>query len=93
MRTAQEAWAATRVQIDNIAREFTVNEISNAIEKKINEGKFSLRMPLSGVRGQMKDYSSAILAVLKEKGYKAELCDKSNDKHDDEVYIKISWEE
>ena len=34
-----------------------------------------------------------IFAGLLEKGYKVEYCDKSNDRHDDEVYIKISWEE
>ena len=93
MKTAQEARAATIVQIDNIAREFTFNEISASIEKQINQGLFSLRMPLRGVRGCMENYASAIISVLKEKGYTAEVCDKSNDRHDDEVYINISWEE
>ena len=93
MRTAQEARAATIVQIDNIAREFVVNEVSNAIEKQITQGCYSLRMPLRGVRGNMEKYASAIVSVLKEKGYTAEVCDKSNDRHDDEVYINISWEE
>ena len=93
MRTAQEARAATIVQIDNIAREFVVNEVSNAIEKQINQGCYSLRMPLRGVRGRMENYTSAIVSVLKEKGYTAEVYDKSNDRHDDDVYINISWEE
>ena len=93
MKTAYEARAATIVQIDNIAREFVINEVSSAIEKQINQGNFSLRMPLRGVRGQMKNYASAIVSVLKEKGYTAEVCDKSNDRHDDDVYINISWEE
>ena len=93
MKTAQEARAATIVQIDNIAREFTINEISASIEKQINQGLFSLRMPLKGIRGNMENYASAIVNVLKEKGYTAEVCDKSNDRHDDEVYINISWEE
>lgn len=91
MRTAQEARAATIVQIDNIAREFVVNEVSNAIEKQINQGSYSLRMPLRGVRGNMENYASAIVNVLKEKGYTAEVCDKSNDRHEDGVYINISW--
>lgn len=93
MRTAYEARAATLEQVERIAREFVVNEVSNAIEKKIKEGKYSLKMPLRGVRGRMEDYSSAIIKVLKEKGYEVDLCDKSNDRHDDEVYINISWEE
>ncbi len=93
MKTAQEARAATLQQVERIAREFVVNEVSNAIEKKINEGKYSLRMPLKGVRGRMENYASAIVSVLKEKGYTAEVCDKSNDRHDDEVYVNISWEE
>lgn len=93
MRTAQEARAATIVQIDNIAREFVINEVSNAVEKQINQGLFSLRMPLRGIRGCMENYASAIVSVLKEKGYTAEVCDKINDRHDDGVYINISWEE
>ena len=93
MKTAQEAREATIVQIDNIAREFVVNEVSNAIEKQINQGCFSLRMPLRGVRGCMENYSSAIVSILKEKGYTAEVCDESNDRHDDVTYVNISWEE
>lgn len=93
MKTAQEARAATLEHVERLAREFVVNEVSNAIDKKINEGKYSLRMPLSGIRGRMEDYSSAIIKFLKEKGYTAEVCDKSNDGHDDVVYINISWEE
>ena len=93
MKTAQEARVATLEQVERIAREFVVNEISNAIEKRINEGKYSLRVPLKGARERREDYSSAIVKALKEKGYKSELCDKSNDRHDDEVYINISWEE
>lgn len=93
MKTAQEARVATLEQTERIAREFVVNEVSNAIERRINEGWYSLIMPLKGARGRMEDYSSAIIKVLKEKGYKAELRDKSNDRHDDEVYINISWEE
>ena len=50
-------------------------------------------MPLKGIRGNMENYASAIVSVLKEKGYTAEVCDKSNDRHDDEVCINISWEE
>ena len=92
MKTAQEARAATLEHIERIAREFVINEVSTAIEKQINEGKYSLRMPLGGVWGQMENYASAIVSVLKEKGYTAEVCDKSNDRHDDEVYINISWE-
>lgn len=91
MKTAQEARATTIVQIDNIAREFVVNEVSNAIEKQINQGFYSLRMPLKGIRGNMENYASAIVNVLKEKGYTAEVCDNSNDRHDDGVYINISW--
>ena len=93
MKTAQEARAATLEHVDRIAREFVINEVSNRIEKQINEGRYSLRMPLRGVRGSMENYASAIVSVLKEKGYTAEVCDKSNDRHDDEVYINISWEE
>ena len=93
MKTAQEARAATLEHVERIAREFVINEVSNAIEKQINQGSFSLRMPLKGVRGNMENYASAIVSVLKEKGYTAEVCDKSNDRHDDEVYINISWEE
>ena len=93
MKTAQEARAATLEHVDRIAREFVINEVSNAIEKQINQGLFSLRMPLRGIRGCMESYASAIVSVLKEKGYTAEVCDKSNDRHDDEVYINISWEE
>ena len=93
MKTAQEARAATLEQVKRIASEFVINEVSNAIEKQINQGKYSLRMPLRGVRGQMENYASAIVSVLKEKGYTAKVCDKSNDRHDDGVYIKINWEE
>ena len=93
MKTAQEARAATLEQVKRIASEFVINEVSNAIEKQINQGSYSLRMPLRGVRGSMENYASAIVSVLKEKGYTAEVCDKSNDRHDDEVYINISWEE
>ena len=93
MKTAQEARAATLEQVKRIAGEFVINEVSNAIEKQINQGKYSLRMPLRGMWGQMENYASAIVSVLKEKGYTAEVCDKSNDRHDDEVYINISWEE
>ena len=93
MKTAQEARAATLEQVKRIASEFVVNEVSNAIEKQINQGCYSLRMPLKGARGRMEKYASAIISVLKEKGYTAEVCDKSNDRHDDEVYINISWEE
>lgn len=93
MKTAQEARAATLEQVKRIASEFVINEVSNAIEKQINQGYYSLRMPLRGVRGRMENYASAIVSVLKEKGYTAEICDKSNDRHDDEVYINISWEE
>lgn len=93
MKTAQEARAATLEHVECTARVFVINEISDAIEKKINEGMYSLRMPLQGMWGSMENYSSAIINFLKEKGYKAELCDKSNDRHDDVVYINISWEE
>ena len=93
MKTAQEARAATIVQIDNIAREFVINEVSDAIEKQINKGKFSLRMPLRGPWGSMENYAPTIIKFLKEKGYKADQCNKSNDRHDDESYINISWEE
>ena len=93
MKTAQEARAATLEQAERIAKEFVFNEVSNAIEKKINEGKYSLRMPLKGARGHMENYSSAIIGCLKEKGYEVELCNKSNNRHEDEVYINISWEE
>lgn len=93
MKTAQEARAATIFQIDKIAREFVIKEVSAAIEKQINQGHYSLRMPLKGIRGRMENYSSAIVNVLKEKGYTAEVCDKSNDRHDDEMYVNISWEE
>ena len=93
MRTAEEARAATLEHVERIAREFVLNEVSNAIEKQINQGRYSLRMPLRGMWGQMENYASAIVSVLKEKGYTAEVCDKSNDRHDDEVYINISWEE
>lgn len=93
MKTAQEARAATIVQIDNIARKFVVNEVSNAIEKQINQGLFSLTMPLRGVSGCMENYASAIVNILKEKGYTAEVCDKSNDRHNDVTYVNISWEE
>ena len=93
MKTAQEARAATLKHVERIASEFVLNEVSTAIEKQINQGKYSLRMPLRGMWGQMENYASAIVSVLTEKGYKAELCDKSNDRHNDEVYINISWEE
>ena len=93
MKTAQEARAATLEQVERIAKEFVMNEVSNAVEKRINEGMYSLKMPLQGIRGRMENYASAIVSVLKEKGYTAEVCDKSNDRHDDEVYINISWEE
>ena len=93
MKTAQEARAATLEQVKRIAEEFVINEVSNAIEKQINQGCYSLRMPLSGIRGRTENYASAIVSVLKEKGYTAEVCDKSNDRHDDNVYINISWEE
>ena len=92
MKTAQEARVATLEQVERIASEFVINEVSNAIEKQINQGCYSLRMPLRGVRGRMDNYASSIVSVLKEKGYTAEVCDKSNDRHDDEVYINISWE-
>ena len=44
MKTAQEASAATLEHVNRIASEFVINEVSNAIEKKINEGMYSLRM-------------------------------------------------
>ena len=93
MRTAQEAREATRAQIDKIAGEFVINEVSDAIDKQINQGCYSLRMPLNGMWGNMENYAFAIVSVLKEKGYTAEVCDKSNDRHDYEAYINISWEE
>ena len=93
MKTAQEARVATLEHVERTAREFVLNEVSTAIEKQINQGKYSFKMQLSGMWGQMKNYASAIVSVLKEKGYTAEVCDKSNDRHDDEVYINISWEE
>ena len=93
MKTAQEARAATLEQVKRIASEFVINEVSNAIEKQINQGCYFLRMPLRGARGRMENYAAAIVSVLKEKGYIAEVCDKSNDRHDDELYINISWEE
>lgn len=93
MKTAQEARVATLVQIKRIVDEFIINDVAEAIDKKILEGRYSLRMPLNGTWGRMEAYSSAIIKVLKEKGYEATLCDKSNDRHDDEVYINISWEE
>ena len=93
MKTAEEARAATLEHVERIAKEFVINEVSASIEKQINQGKYSLRMPLRGVRGQMENYASAIVSVLEEKGYTTKVCDKSNDRHDDEVYINISWEE
>ena len=93
MKTAQEARAATLEQVKRIANEFVINEVSNAIEKQINQGCYSLRMPLKGVRGRMENYASAIVSVLKEKGYTAEVCDKNNNRLDDDVYININWEE
>lgn len=93
MKTAKEARAATSEQVNRISREFVINEISNAIDKQINRGCYSLRMPLKGIGGSMENYAPAIVSVLEEMGYKAEYCDKSNDRHDDEVYINISWEE
>ena len=93
MKTAQEARAATLEHVERTAREFVINEVSTAIEKQINQGKYSLRMPLRGTWGQMENYASAIVSVLKEKGYTAEVCDKSNDRHDDVTYVNISWEE
>ena len=93
MKTAQEARAATLKQIERIAGEFVLNEVADAIQKKINEGKFSLKMPLKGTVTHMEDYSSAIIKFLEDKGYTAEVCDNSNDIHDDEIYINISWKE
>ena len=93
MKTAQEARAATLEQVERIASEFLINEVSTAIEKKINEGRYTLRMPLRGPWGSMENYAPTIIKFLKEKGYKADQCSKSNDRHDDEVYINISWEE
>ena len=93
MKTAQEARAATLEQIKRIASEFIINEVSNAIEKQINQGFYSLRMPLRGIRGNMENYASSIVSELEEKGYNAEVCDKSKDRNEDEVYINISWKE
>ena len=93
MKTAQEARVSTLEQVKRIAGKFVMNEVSNAIEKQINQGLFSLTMPLRGVSGCMENYSSAIVSILKEKGYNAEVCDKSNDRHDDVTYVNISWEE
>lgn len=93
MKTAKEARAATLEHVERVAREFVLNEVSNKIEKSICEGKYSLRMPLRGARGRLEDYASAIVSVLEEKGYTTKVCDKSNDRHDDDVYINVSWEE
>ena len=93
MKTAQEARAATLEQVERVASEFLINEVSTLIEKKINEGTYSLRIPLIWTWGSMENYAPTIIKFLKEKGYKAELCDKSNDRHYDESYINISWEE
>ena len=93
MKTAHEARVATLELVERTASEFLINEVSTAIDKKINEGTYTLRMPLRGTWGSMENYAPTIIKLLKEKGYEAELCDKSNDRHDDVVYINISWEE
>ena len=48
MKTAYEARAATLVQIKRIVDEFIINDVAEAIDKKILEGRYSLRMPLNG---------------------------------------------
>ena len=91
MITAAQAKEKTIEKITQIAKEFILNEVGDAIQEAIKEGKFSTSVEFGKVSNRDK-VGARIVELLEADGFKAEyVCYDNVNGYAD--YIKITWED
>ena len=91
MMNAKDARTMTETQLDIIAKEFIINNVSKAIHKAIDAGDFSVSVDVMTVKNGRKLAPRVVKMLTDNWGYFAEY--KVIDAYRCEERIDISWEE
>ena len=91
MMTAAQARQATLEKINQIAKEFIINNVGQAVYEATIEGEFHTKVPFDGVPN-LKQTGAEVVKLLQEQGYEAEhsYYDGPNGYAN---YICIKWED
>lgn len=87
MITAAQAKEQTMERISIVAKEFIINEVSQAVKKAINFGRFSCTINLKGVPNPSV-VGAEVVTQLQELGF---IATHINCALDTEGYIDIKW--